>query len=427
MPSRLSDLDELVLQCRDQRARTYIAEAVTSYKAGACRAAIVSTWIAVCYDFIDKLRELALSGDKEAEKHVEELEKTRKAGDIAKALSFERELLTLARDKFELISQLEYIDLERLQADRNRCAHPSLNSDDQAYAPSAELARAHIHAAITHSLQHAPAQGKYALDRLTKEVGSEYFPTEVTQAVTALSSGPLRKPRESLTRNFTVVLVKRLLKDGVQGKERQRIVAALRAISTMHPAQYHMTLKEKLTPILRMLDDGELLRVTQFIERIPDCWQFVDEDVRQRLVNFVAELPADGLHDMDFLLTFDPLRVAAEKRVQFATRDELKPLLFFDLPQKLADRMVALYLQSKSFDQANEMAKELAMYATDLTLEHIRTIILGVQKNDQILYSFELATLLTELRARKKIPEAEFDALLNANGLSKYAPAAPQA
>lgn len=89
MASPLADLDELVLRCRDQRARAYMAEAVASYKAGACRAAIVATWVAVCYDFIDKLRELALSGDKEAEKHVEELEKTRKTGDIAKALKFE--------------------------------------------------------------------------------------------------------------------------------------------------------------------------------------------------------------------------------------------------------------------------------------------------------------------------------------------------
>jgi hypothetical protein len=46
---------------------------VASYRAGAFRAAIVATWIAVCFDVIEKIRELALSGDKEAEKQAEEL------------------------------------------------------------------------------------------------------------------------------------------------------------------------------------------------------------------------------------------------------------------------------------------------------------------------------------------------------------------
>lgn len=332
----------------------------------------------------------------------------------------------LARDKFELISQLEYIDLERLQADRNRCAHPSLVSEEQAYTPSAELARAHIHAAVTHSLQHAPAQGKYALDRLVKEVDSEFFPTEVPQAITAFSSGPLRKPRDSLTRNFTVVLIKRLIKEDNQSKERQRVVAALRAIAAIHPAQYNAALNDKLTPLLRTLEDGELLRATQFIERVPDCWQFIEENVRQRLTGFVTELPADALEDMGFLLVFEPLRTAAEERIQLATLAELKPLIFFDLPTKVADRLVTLYLQSKSFDQANVAAKELALYARDLTADHIRRIVLGAQKNEQILSSFELRTLLAALRVCKKIPQNEFDQLLNANGLSQYVPAAPQ-
>lgn len=64
----------------------------------------------------------------------------RRDNDLIRSLKFERELIKLAKEKFELLSPIEYIDLERLQNDRNRCAHPSLTSDDQAYSPSAELA-----------------------------------------------------------------------------------------------------------------------------------------------------------------------------------------------------------------------------------------------------------------------------------------------
>ena len=112
MPSPLEDLDELTLRCRDEKARLYIAEAVASYRAGAFRSAIVASWIAVCFDVIEKFRELALAGDKEAEKQIQDLDATRRSGDLARALKFERELLELARDKFELISPLEFIDLE---------------------------------------------------------------------------------------------------------------------------------------------------------------------------------------------------------------------------------------------------------------------------------------------------------------------------
>ena len=427
MVSPLADLDELILSCRDHKARAYLAEAVSSYKVGAFRAAIVGTWIAVCFDFIDKLRELALSGDKQAEKQVEELEKTRKSGDVAKALKFERELLVLARDTFEVISHLEYIDLDRLQADRNRCAHPSLVSEDQAYAPSAELARTHIHAAVTHLLQHPPAQGKYALERLLNEVDSEFFPTDPEQAVVALSSGPLRKPRDSLTRNFTLLLLKRLLQEGTNGKTHQRVAGALRAVRTMHMANYNATLQEKLTPLFRTIGDDQLLRCTQFLERIPDSWQFLEPDVRQRIQGFVTSLPIEGFYDLEFLLAFEPLRQAAEHRVKYASRADLTDVFFFDLPSKIADRFIELYLQSKSFDQANELAKKLSVYASDLSVDHVRRIVIGAQKNEQVLYSFELGALLSALRARNKLPGNDFDAMLKENQLAEYAPAAPQA
>ncbi|ENV52100.1 hypothetical protein F953_00465, partial [Acinetobacter junii CIP 107470 = MTCC 11364] len=109
-----------------------------------------------------------------------------------------------------MISHVEFIDLNRLQEDRNRCAHPSMASDGEVFNPSAELARMHIRSAVEHLLQYPPAQGKYALDSLTSEVESEYFPTDVKKAVVAFESSPLNKARDSLIRNFTIVLLKKL-------------------------------------------------------------------------------------------------------------------------------------------------------------------------------------------------------------------------
>ncbi|WNO04012.1 hypothetical protein [Rhodoferax mekongensis] len=122
----LADLDELVMRCRDERARKYIDEAVRCYRSGAYRAAVVATWIAVCFDFVDKLRELAAAGDSHAEKITADLEKHQAAGDFQSAMKFEATIPSLAL-QFEFVSHTEKIDLERLKEDRNRCAHPSQN------------------------------------------------------------------------------------------------------------------------------------------------------------------------------------------------------------------------------------------------------------------------------------------------------------
>src|SRR3972149_2280590 len=119
------DLDELILLCRNENAKNTIHDAVQCYKAGSFRQAIVATWIALVYDIIHKLQELELTGDANAARYLEQYEKIRKAGDIRGSLEFEKNILRVARDEFELITDIEYVDLIRLQEDRNRCAHPA--------------------------------------------------------------------------------------------------------------------------------------------------------------------------------------------------------------------------------------------------------------------------------------------------------------
>jgi hypothetical protein len=412
LPSPLEDLDELTLRCRDEKARQYISEAVASYRAGAFRSAIVATWIAVCFDVLEKFRELALAGDKEAERQIQNVDTTRRTGDLNRALKFERELLELAKDKFELISPLEYIDLDRLQADRNRCAHPSLTSEDQAYVPSAELARLHIHSAVTHLLQHPPVQGKYALDRLVKEIDSDYFPSSVKAARVAFSSGPLRRPRESLVRNLVLVLCKALLNDKPNWKRRSRISAALQAIQELHPAYCSKALVETLSSMFRAVPDTELLATVNFLQNVSDSWQYLEADVRQRLENYVADLPSGDIDEVDFLLRYVPLQVYARRRVMVATKKELRDRVPFDLPAEVADRCIDLYLESRSFDEANDWAKFLIMYSSDFTADHVRRLLQVAGKNAQIVGSFQFGHLVTKLRSHKKLPDDEFESLL---------------
>lgn len=422
MASPLEDLDELTLRCRDEKARQHIAEAVASYRAGAFRSSIVATWIAVCFDVIEKLRELSLAGDKQAEQQVQDIEKTHRTNDMTAALKFERELLLLAKDKFELLSQIEYEDLKRLQEDRNRCAHPSLSSDEQAYAPPAELARLHIHSAVVHLLQHPPVQGKFAHERILKDIDSEYFPTSVLEAKVVISAGPLKRPRDSLLRGIVVVLYKELLKMQNSMKRNSQLAAALQAIESIHPAQTLQIKQEKLPALFKNLSDKELYVATECLEAVPNTWHFLTEDIKLRLQGYVENLSVSEIERIEFLLNFQPLKEAAIIRLQTVSRNELRTVVRHSLnpPAEIVDRLIDLYLQSSSFDQANLQGRDMVQFADNFSENQIRLMLNRVSQNDQLMGSFQLAPLIARLRASNKVSVDEFEKLLLENGLTTY-------
>ncbi len=419
MASSLYDLDELVLKCRDEKAKSYIRESVSCYKSGAFRSTIVSTWIAVSFDIIDKLKELSLAGDKEAEKQLEEFEKARKAGDIAQSLKFERDILVIARDKLELISHIEFIDLERLQQDRNRCAHPSMTSDGEIFNPSAELARVHIRIAVEYLLQYPPAQGKYALESLVKEVNSEYFPTSQDKAFIALQHSPLFKARESLVRNFIIILLKQILKETSDYKKKLRFSSALNATSQMHKDIFDSTLKDKLSGLFRSLEDKDFNKTFYVLQHLPDSWEYLDCDVKQKLRAYVEVLSKEQLDEIGFLLTHTGLSASAKKRIRIATRADLDdPVLFvFDLPSPVADRIVELFSESGSFAQANSFSSTVTQYATDFSKEQVEMIIRACGENDQIKDSFQVGSVINSMRKNKNVTDAEIDTWLIEVGL----------
>lgn len=420
MASPLADLDELVLKCRDKNAKSYIKEAVSCYKVGAFRSSIVSTWIAVSFDIIDKLKELSLAGDKEAEKQIDAFEKARRVGDIATSLKFERDILGVCRDKLELISPVEFIDLNRLQEDRNRCAHPSMTIDSEVFNPSAELARMHIRSAVDHLLQYPPAQGKYALKTLTSEVNSEYFPTNIQKAVVAFESSPLKKARDSLIRNFTVVLLKRLINDTKDFKEVRRISTALNAIGIIHREIYKSTLTVKLSNIVRGLENEKIDRVIPIIAYVEDSWSHFEVDIKQKIESYVESLPKDKLDDIDIFLSISDLKNAAQKRVRKATRIELDESLFFVIPIQVSDRIIELYSASRNFDQANSFASTVIRHANDYSKEQVQRVIKACGENDQIEYSIEIGSVINALRKNGNVNDDQVNEWLLEVDLEKF-------
>lgn len=65
--------------------------------------------------------------------------------------------------------------------------------------------------------------------------------------------------------------------------------------------------------------------------------------------------------------------------------------LFFDLPTLVADRIVKLFVDSESFDQANSFASTVTKYSSDFTKGQVEKIIRHVVKAVKLRTALRLA------------------------------------
>jgi len=159
----LSNIEELVFTVRDLTSKRLIHEAVAAYRGGAYRAAILSTWVAVSFDIISKIRELAGQGDAAAIAFETALTKAITASNLKVFQRIEKDLLTAARDTSQFLAPHQFENLDRLRSDRHMCAHPVFISNDELFQPTAELTRTHIVHSMLDLLHHAPLQGAVAI------------------------------------------------------------------------------------------------------------------------------------------------------------------------------------------------------------------------------------------------------------------------
>jgi hypothetical protein len=363
MPTQYADLDELVLQCRSESARHHISEAVICYRAGAFRAAIVSTWVAVVYDFMDKFRELALDGDAQASALVAKFEAIHETDDVQQALEFERTLLAVCKDTFDLLTPQEFVDLERLQKDRNRCAHPNLVRPGEIYLPTPELARAHLRNAVEHALQRPPKVGKAAAQQLFKEVQSDYFPVDPAQAIEVLKRGPLARPKENLLRDFLLGITSAALKGDKKIPEVARRFAAIKATSELHREQFLKLVATHFPAVLNKTPDAGLKYLLPVVTKVPELQPALDAGLKAKLLRCVETAPNEDLHlVLTAALNLDEFKGAATARVRNLDEEAITAYMKSrrtKVPAEVTDRALALYAEAWNFAAANTEARNI--------------------------------------------------------------------
>jgi hypothetical protein len=297
------DLDELIVRCRDKLSRKFIQEAVSCYRAGAFRSCIVATWNAVVFDFLHKLRELELLGDREAAKLLEEFDGLRGSGKQFRELwQFESSIPEIALTKFELISTVEKSDIERLFEDRSRCAHPSMTSLEEPFEATAELARYHLRSAVTHLLERPPVQGRAARERIFQDIKSEYFPVDPELAIKYFQKSPLARARFVLVKDIIIGLTISLLIDERLEDERSRQFSALNAISNMYPQETREILNTQLSDIiLNRVVDENWDKAIIYLGSIT-AWDSLSEPCRLKAESYIDKIDIFETHQKYFKL-----------------------------------------------------------------------------------------------------------------------------
>lgn len=413
----LRDLDEMLGSCRDATAKAYFAEAVACYRAGSYRACIVMTWISAVLDIFSKLKEIELVGDKNARSRLEQWERICGSGNLQGSLDFEREILTMAKDEFSFISTLEFDALERLRQDRHKCAHPSMNAATENYVATAELARSHMVAAVDYLLGQRPVQGKAALDGLMKEVGFETFPTELDDAVRHFEFGPLKRPKDSLVRNFAIVLLKGLILERNEADQRKRLTVAFRAVLAMHRGLVEEVVKANLSSLVRP-EEVRIPRAIRLLSQEAALWDFLDDDIKSALARYTKVKSEIGAGVLSAAAKIPALASIVQDRIPLLSDDQMKILIRKPTAISKA-RAIELYSSSGNFDSANERARSLIVpILPKLSEEEALWIIAGGAANDQVRYSYEWPQVLNGIRTAKVISDARLEAELTERGIT---------
>jgi len=280
-----SDMDSLTLAVRDRESRRLIGEAVTAYRGGALRSALMSTWIAVAYDIIAKARELASQGEAGPRAFIQELDTAIAAKDLRKLQSIESDLLTKANADLQLLAPHEHAALVRLQQDRHLCAHPAFVVEDQLYQPSPELVRAHIVHALQHLLVNAPLQGKSAIARFDAAFLGPAFPVLADDIGAFMRSKYLDRAKEVLVVNLIKAIISMPF-----GAERAKYISKTRTLAVIlrEVAKAKTAIYDSVMPIyvaekFEHIPGEVLLTICPYLENDSRIWDWLKEPDRTRV------------------------------------------------------------------------------------------------------------------------------------------------
>lgn len=424
----ITGLEELILKCPDDQAKQHIQEAFRCYEGGAYRAAIISAYISVCYDLIDKLHVLASAGDADAKTSatlLSNLQTQLVRNDPAAMpalLNFERNLLEMFRDKFEFFGIHEFEELKRLRHDRNRCAHPTYVHSTVPFQPSAELARLHIRNALVLVLTQHPRQGRAALNSLQAVVLSPYFPTDKKGALERLKGSEIAVAKDSLVKAFVDELMFGWPDSASPYHKNSAVSLALYATLELNRA----------TTLPRLVVDAQKLMMRPESDAVTfglsvallfaEVGEMLDNPAKAVAKSYLNN-PASRVRALAIrnALKIEWLRPDAEAAILTLSSSELSKMSG-DIPALMVSRAAEIYAKVSTWAEANKVSDECAIpFAEKFSLADITLILKAAANGDADLQgSGGFRRFIDALYERNAIQKDELDTMLTDLDMETY-------
>lgn len=416
----------MIVHCVNDDGKFHIREAVRCYEAGAYRAAIVSSYVAVCFDLIAKLRGLASGGDQVAIALIDSLDKLqeqRRKGNnqaIKGLLEFERNLLEEFRDKFEFFGHQEFEELSRLRADRNQCAHPTFSNDALPYTPVAELARLHIRSALVYVLSQPARHGKAALNSLRTIITSAYFPNLLKDAVARLRGTEIGNARETLIRAFTDDLVYGWSNPSHAYYAHPNVLLAISATVELHRS---MVVPKLVIAIQKLVKDSTTqavrcaaaiaIKVIEAGEQVDEATQVVLKawllrETSEHKGNAIKGALLVGWWRDSALIALDAL--SAEQLANVTAP-----------PPEMITRAAQIYATSGTWGEANALAETLAKpLAEHFSYGDIVIVMRASSNGADLRGSHGFRDFINILYDKNQIDNEQLESLMDVHGLTSY-------
>lgn len=405
----LHDLDELVLQTRNRTSRIYIQEAIAGYHIGTLRAATVSTWIAVNYDIISKIRQLSNHGDSHARQFIESLDNAIHSESARALEKIESGILNTAAE-FELLDSQQLRDLSRLKDDRNYAAHPAFVNATHLFDPTSEAVRSHIVHALLYLLTQRAVQGKALIEQFKADVIADSFPSDVGRLREFLNDKYVKNSRESLSKAIIEKILWWLIYQGdseLIGYE-PRLANSLSTFADLLPTTFMPYVKGWISDG-KQFSDAELHNILWLMGAGTQIWNELDAHVQIQIRTLVEQMPlTPALYGG---LYIDDLRPTIEKKLEDRPPAEKATVVSDFWVAEIGDRIASWYGSARGWREAENLGQNVVLPALSrMTDEQIRKLLEKVPGNSQIWGAGGTQNILAEayqiVRQRKDLWKA---------------------
>lgn len=283
--------------------------------------------------------------------------------------------------------------MERLNEDRNLCAHPGFLASEELFAPDAETVRAHLASAVRGVFSQPPLSGKRLLATLDGEISGDGWPDRTRGGLREyLLRRYFHAARGVVQRNLLKVLVK-----GSIGAEAERAGYAERCADAVHAVADDLPLEcaGVLAAVLKSredagaLGDAELLRAVGAFGGRSDFWEALPRTAADRLEGLLERCEPQLLVDTGFFRSgevtderFSDAFAAAVSRldpVQLAGVLQTARRRSAFVPQ-----ILEFVGDSRTFRHAEAHLRLLEAVSAELSVDDVRALTDAVQRNGEV-------------------------------------------